>query len=532
MRQSTRLIVNSLAVYLRMVLTVGIGLYTTRLVFRLLGDVDYGLLSVLGAGGGLLLIFSDALVGSAQRHLAHELGRGDRQQLRIVFSTSVILFFAAGLTVLLVGGAISFSLVHVLAIPVERQVTCYWVFLMTLVMLAANVWGTPFRAMMTAHQSMILLSFLELLQSVLQLAAAVLLISTPGDRLMVYALALLVVTGITTLLSVGVCLLWYPEGRPSLGLFRWSELRSIGRVAGWGVLGGTSWRLFMQGATIILNLAFGPLANAAYAVALQLNGYQNSLAEPIRRTVQPVLSYLYARNEQSRLQFLVLAASKYQVILMLYVAIPIMLETEGLLTLWLGSSPPYTSAMLRWIVFGFMAFYLTNGFDMLVLATGKLAHYTLLSTATNCLYIVVPALLFATVSVGPWAMPAAFAVITILTAPLRAFYAGQQIGLSVRAWSRHVLAPVAAVAVVGMAAAATAHLLLEPSPHRLFVVACAHAVAAAPATWILALGPDEKQHFLRMWRQLIRGILPGGPDQQESQGDSSLPGRQGPARLP
>ncbi len=151
MRQSTRLIVNTIVTFGRVAFTLGLSLVATRFIIGSLGDVDWGLLTALGAGGLLLSLISTSLTFSAQRHMAYQIGLGDQHELRVVFNTTLGLFLVTGAVIWLVGAAVASPFLAVLNIPVERETAAFWVFQLTLFDVVKTAWATPFRAAANAR---------------------------------------------------------------------------------------------------------------------------------------------------------------------------------------------------------------------------------------------------------------------------------------------------------------------------------------------------------------------------------------------
>jgi O-antigen/teichoic acid export membrane protein len=509
MQQSTRLIVNTLATYVRMVLTVGLGLLTTRIVYAQLGETDFGVQSVVGASGSLLLIFSDALVGSAQRHLAFHIGRGDTTQLRVTFNSSLLLFGIAALLMALVGSACGPALLYSLQIPSGREQAASLALALTIGVLVITCATTPFRAAFTAHQSIVVASVLDVLASLLFLVAAFLLLILPGDKLVVHSLLVSLATIFVMGVSVVLCLRTYPLLRPSFAYVSPAGARGMIGFASWGFLGSACWRLFMQGASIALNVFFGPIANAGYAVASQVSSYQMNLAAPIPKATESAIVSLEARQEREAVKRLVLLCSKYQSVITLFFLVPFAFEATTILSLWLKAPPHYATELVRWVLLASWASTLTTGHQQSVIAHGSgLGRYTLLLAGTNLAALAIAVSLFIRGGIGPVALPATAALLTLLSAPVLAWYAGSLIDLPVAAWIRSVVIPNVFVGLVAGAAAGVAHFSFAPGLARIFAVTVAFAIPASVIVWVMVLDADERSRFLRFARAGCKLMLP------------------------
>lgn len=512
MQQSTRLIVNTLATYVRMVLTVGLGLLTTRVVYAQLGETDFGLQSVVGAGGSLLLIFSDALVGSAQRHLAFHIGRRDDERLRTVFNSGLMLFGLTGLAMAIVGICGGPALLHSLKIPADRSHAAAMALAMTIGVLALTCATTPFRAAFTAHQSIIVASAIDLLASLLFLASAFLLVILPGDKFIIHSALVSIATLSMMAVTVAICLRKYPVLRPSFSYMSRKEALGMIGFASWGFLGSACWRLFMQGASIALNLFFGPVANAGYAVAMQVSSYQISLASPVPRATESAIVTLEAKHDRNAVRRLALLCSKYQSLITLFFLVPFVFEAESVLKLWLKTPPHYAVELVRWVLFASWANTLTTGHQQANVAHGRgLARYTLLISATNLTALGIAVMLFTTGRFGPAALPATTAVLSALSAPLRAWFAGRMIDLSPWRWAREVLVPNLVVGIVAGALASIPHYTMHAGLPRIVAVTLAFAAPALVTMWYVALGKDERDYFVRCARSGVEWLRAGLP---------------------
>jgi O-antigen/teichoic acid export membrane protein len=213
MRQSVRILFNAGVMFGRMALTFGVGLYATRVLVNLLGHADYGLLATLGATGILLVFLGRGLNDSAQRNLAHEIGRGDPTQLEAVFVSTLVLFLAMSAAVLLFGVLIEPLVIRAIQIPPGREEAASRVFLLTLLNLIVLTATTPFRAVVNARQAMGQVAAFDLLRSTLSLVSVLLLFVVEGDALVLYAMFLLIGALLRCLAMALLCAWRFPEAR-------------------------------------------------------------------------------------------------------------------------------------------------------------------------------------------------------------------------------------------------------------------------------------------------------------------------------
>ncbi|HEX2972073.1 MAG TPA: hypothetical protein VHP11_07055 [Tepidisphaeraceae bacterium] len=495
MRQSTLLLVNTIVTYARMTLTVGLGLAATRFLMRALGFEDFGLTSVLGASGALVVIISDAFTSSTQRHLAYEIGRGDSDRVTIVFNTALALFVTAGLAVLLVGSSLSPIVMDVLTIPPGRERAAFWVFELTLLNLAISMMAVPFSAIIDAHQAMVLSAVRDLFFSCAQLAAILLLFKVRGDKLIAYAILTLIARAAVLTLFALVVIRIFPESRPKPARFRRKELSHIAAFAGWASLTSLAWQFRSQGSTILLNVAFGPIVNSAYAIANQVAGYQQTLGGAIAVAARSATVHIHARGATESLKSLVLMTCKYTTLVMLLFLVPVQIEISGLLQLWLKDYPALTPTFVRIALIWMVIFPLSAGHRLAALARGNLARYALLMSSFDLLVLIAGAIEFFVLGLAPVWLLATAAALTAGQVCTESWYIGYQIGISFPTWLWRVVRPVLLVAALGLISVCPIHYWLDAGLPRLLAVVIASTLVIVPASWLLALEPWERNTF-------------------------------------
>lgn len=508
MRQSARILFNATVMFGRMALTFGVGLYATRVLVNVLGHSDFGVLATLGASGTLLVFVGRGLNASAQRNLAHELGGEDPDRLREVFHATLVLFSLMSALVLLVGVLVEPLVVRAIQIPPGREEAASRVFLLTLSNLVAITATTPFRAVVNARQAMGQVAAFELLRSLLSLAAVLLLFVVEGDALVLYATFLLVASLLRSLAMAGLCAVRFPESRPRLARVPASELSRVARFAGWATLINVGSQFYNQAAIVLLGLAFSPVVTAAYAIAMRAGGYHNNFARVLPRVVQPAMTTLEARGRRDDVQALALLTSRYACLGVLFFVVPILLEAEGILRLWLDDYPPQTPLFVRLAMAWLTVQVASSGFDRAVYAHGSIASYAIRTTSLWIATLLLAAFWLFVLDAPAWTLPATILGSTLAQIPLRVGYVGKLIGLGYRVWARETLARVFAPACVGTAAAWLVHVSLADDWPRYLATLAAYGAASLPAIWLFAVGEREKRALREAAVKAVRRLRP------------------------
>ncbi len=497
-----------MATFARMSVTFVAGLFVTRLLIRYLGSQDYGVLMVLGASGGFLTLLTAAFTLSAQRHLAYALGLGDLEKHRVVFNTVLVIFFTVGTTLIVVGWLIGPLLLSVLDIPEARSDAAYWAYHVTLVSMALGAWTTPYTAAATAHQEMVYLAVVDGLLAAGRFAAALALGFLGGDLLVWFVMLVFIANLTSRMLLVAMCLIKFPETRPHPSRLQWSEVREVGAYAGWSLVGQIGWKMRSQGGVILINLFFGPLINAAYAISIQVIGYFSNFSMAIIRAVQPVIVAAEARGHRQQVHTLNLLTGKYASILLSFLMIPLWLDTDNVLHLWLGQPPPYSALFVQLVLGWSFMEQISMGYGVALGATGNIGWYSRSVLVLSGLVLLAAWVGFSVFGLGPWFLPVMTITMYAVLLWQKVVIIGRMIELSPSVWVKKVLTPTMVVIASGSAAIVPVRLMMPEQALRLLVECVVYAAVASPLVWFVGLEAWEREHFTRVAGGALKRLRP------------------------
>lgn len=511
MRQSIQLVVNTITLFTRMVITFGIGLYITRLLLRLLGASDFGLLSALGASGTLLLLITPALNAGAIRNMAYEIGRADARRANEVFNATLVLFLGMGGVLLSVGLLAARPLLDSLQIPAERAQAAEIVLYLTLANLVVTTISAPFRGAIEARQAMGQVAAGEVIRTLLNLASVCLILVVEGDALVVYASALLAATVLRAVGTAAIGAFRFPEMRIRPSAVRLAEIRRLASFTGWTTLIRIGAPLHAQAAVILVGMAFSPVVTAAYGVAMRLRGYHSHFTKVLPRVVHPAMTSKEASGNRSYVQDLAFMTSKYSSVGALFFVVPLMVEMDGILDLWLHEVPPGTAAFSR-ITFLWMTIQvLASGVDQAIFAQGAVRGYGILTLGVWISSIALSAYWFFGLGLGPMALPWTYVGATIAHLGVTLFVGAERVGLSASRWVRETLLPVVLPAIPATLAALLVHVALPPGLLRMIAVVAAYGLVAAPFCWLWSIGAKEKRALARSFERRRRKLTGSTP---------------------
>ena len=504
MHQSLRLITNGAVMLGRLFLTFGVGLYATRVLVNLLGYSDFGLLASMGATGTLVVFVGHSLNMSAQRALAHEIGREDLGRLVEAFNSTVAIFLVASLGLLALGLLIEPLVVGAIQIPEGRAVAATWVFRITVLHLVIETAITPFRSIVVARQAMTQIAAFDAMRSLLNLAAVLLLFRVEGDSLVLYAFFLLVASILRSAAMVSLTMYRFPESRPRPNRIHFDQLRRVSQFAGWASLINLASQVRNQAALVLLGAASGPVVTAAYAVAMRAGSYHTTLSQVLPRVTQPVMTTRMAKDDRDYVRDLALMTGKYSTLGVLFAVVPLLVEMEGILRIWLGSVPPETALFVRLAMTWLTIDVLSNGFHRAAFAHGELRIYAIATISLSLTSLLTCAVALFTFGAEPWAVPAIMLLATLAQIAVRVGYVGSLIGMGYTAWFQGTVFPTLVPAAVGAAAATAVHLGMEDTWLRYLAVGAAYGTAACPLIWLVSVGEREKN----VLRRIVASALP------------------------
>lgn len=374
-----RIAKNTLMLYVRMLFGMLVSLYTSRVVLQALGVEDYGIYNVVGGVVAMFSMISNSLSSSVGRFLTFELGKGDMEGLKKVFSTSLSIHVALVLVIVLLSETLGLWFLNThMTIPENRLYAANWVFQASVLTFVINLLSVPFSASIVSHERMSAFAYIGILDIVLRLLI-VLFIAYSGwnfDRLIIYSLLLVGVVCIMQAIYWNYCTRNFEECKFgfSFDVNYWKEMSSF---AGWNFIGCTAGLLKDQGVNILFNLFIGPVINAARGIANTVNNVLASFSGNFMTALNPQITKSYAAGNYDYMFSLVERGSRFSYYILLLFALPMLFETEFVLTLWLKHYPAHTVNFVRLILIVTMCDILSNTLINLQVATGKIRNYQL-----------------------------------------------------------------------------------------------------------------------------------------------------------
>ena len=363
-----------------MFLLMGITLYTSRVVLNTLGIEDYGVYNVVGGFVAMFGILTSSLSGAISRFITVELGKGDLQRLRDVFSTSVKVQLIMSLVIAILGEAIGiwFMKFH-MQIPEGREVAAEWVLHCSIFSFIVSLINVPFNSTIIAHERMSAFAYISILEAALKLGIVYLLVLSGSDKLILYAILMLTVQISLTSIYLVYCRRNFSEakGKSAFDKRLFGEMWSF---AGWNLLSNGAYVLNTQGVNMVMNVFFGVVVNAARGIANQVNGAVQQFVSNFMMAMNPQITKTYAVGDKQTAFTRACRGAKFSYLLMFCLALPIMMEAQQILTIWLGTPPEESPSYVIWTLLATMTTVTGQPLLTLQMAQGQIKKYQIFMT--------------------------------------------------------------------------------------------------------------------------------------------------------
>lgn len=502
--ENKRIAQNSMMLYVRMLFTLWLNLYATRLVLKYLGADDFGIYGVVGSVVGICNIINIGIQKAAQRFITFEMGKPDGKPNE-VFCTlmNVIIVFAIVTFILFEAGGIWF-IYNKMNIPVQSQNSAFWVLQFSIAATILSLISNPYNALIIAHEKMNVFAFVSVIQVFLTCVAAFCLQYISENRLIWYSFFIAVVAVGIRLMYQIYCRTKFPESK-----YRWfvdkKRLNNIGRFAGWATVDGGLNTIVWQGITIIFNLSFGVAVNAVYQIASQVNNSFLSFAQNVQRAVDPQLTKSYAKGDYERHCWLIYNGSKLQVFLIYLLLIPFVIRADYIMKLWLGDVPEHA------VVFCQLAIFMSlvcAGFEVVrtsVMATGNIRKFVLFPNSAHLLLLPLCYLLNKI-----WNSPEIMMVFIVITYYViyayRLWLARKVSVFSLRVFVTVVIGPCILVGCVTGMIMYSLHLFLPYDIWGLLLLVFLNALVMIPVAFCIGMQRNDRIHMLMLVGDFIKRV--------------------------
>ncbi|MBQ9100131.1 MAG: oligosaccharide flippase family protein [Paludibacteraceae bacterium] len=350
MSDNKRIAKNTIFLYFRMILIMGVSLFTSRVILDKLGVVDYGLYNVVGGVVGMLSFLNGTLSNGTSRFLTYELGADNKEKLQRTFSTAFYTHLLLSVIILLImetGGM--WFLFNKLNVPADRLEACVWVFQLSILTTIISITQVPYSAIIMAHEHMSIYAYVSIFEAVAKLIVCYLIAIADSDRLIIYAILIFFVQMIVALYYRYYCSSHFVESKLSRNFDR-GIFKSMMTFSGWNIMANLTETLKHQGVLVLINMFFSPVVVAAQAIANQVVNAMMQFINNFRTAINPQIIKLYAAGDKDASKKLTLSTTVYCFELVLLLGLPALFVMDWLLHLWLVEVPEYAVVFTQWMI--------------------------------------------------------------------------------------------------------------------------------------------------------------------------------------
>lgn len=342
-----RIAKNTLMLYIRMLLSTVVSLYTSRVVLQTLGVEDYGIYGVVGGIVAMFSFLNSTMAGATSRFLTFEMGKGDKERLKDTFSSALIIHIGIALLVFILAETVGlWFLNNKLVIPEGRMGAAHWVYQCSILATIFAITQVPYNALIISHERMGIYAYIEILNVSLKLLIVFLLTIFTIDKLKVYAVLVLTVSIIIRMIYRIYCMRNFSESHFSF-TFKKDILKPMLSFSGWDFYGNMCVIVRQQGTNFLINNFFGVIANAASSIATTVSGVVSGFAFNIITAFRPRIIKSYAQENWCEMQTMINNAIKFSTLFLNMLTIPFLFETSFIIQLWLGKVPQYVEPLIR-----------------------------------------------------------------------------------------------------------------------------------------------------------------------------------------
>lgn len=486
-----RIAKNTLLLYFRMLLTMGVSLYTSRIVLNTLGVEDFGIYNIVGGVVAMFSLLNGSLSAASQRFITFELGKKTERKLTELFSATITIHTIIALIILVLAEIAGVWFLNTkLNIAPERMSAANWVFHCSVLTFVVSVISVPYNASIIAHEHMKAFAYVSIIEVTLKLVIVFLLQLFAFDKLQLYALLILAVSIIIQLIYGIYCRIHFTECRVR---FSWDKtlLRKISSFAGWNFIGSSSGVLMTQGVNIVLNLFFGVLVNAAQGIATQVQNAIGGFISNFMTALNPQITKSYASGERDYMMMLLHQGARFSFYLMFFLSLPVLIETETILKIWLKIVPEYAVIFVRLSLILAISQTLSGALITAMLATGDIKRYQMIVGGLQMLNLP-----FSYIVLRLGMPPHSTIIIALLIAysclAARLWLLRWMIGLSAKKYIHNVFGNVMIVALLSLVLPTAVYFSMDNGLIRLFTVCVFSLLSTISVMYFIGLTVQER----------------------------------------
>lgn len=498
MSTTTRVIKNTGFLYVKMGITVFISLYTTRLILASLGASDFGVFNIVGGAITMLGFLNSTMANATQRFMSYAEGEGNLAKKKQVFNVSMVLHIIVAILTGLILLASMYPLFNgIFNILPERIFAAKIIYLSLIVSTMFTIVNVPYDSVMNAHENMLYYSIIGILEAFLKLIVAYACVYAVYDKLIVYGVLMAIIPFVTLTIMKVYCHRKYEECVIGFRQY-WNKLlvMDIASFSGWNFLTAISSLASYYGAGLVLNHFFGTILNAAQGIANQVNGQMSAFSLNLMKAVNPIIVKRAGAKDVEAMNKATLASGKYSTLLIVFFAVPFILEMHYVLAIWLKEVPEWTSLFCCLQLVITIICQMTSSAATAIYAEGNIKWYAIYKSVMNLTPVLLTYIAFAFHGAPYWLYITMIAIWAIGGDCVILRYACKQCRLQTTNFLKEVFTPVLLVAALMLLCGYIPHKFLSESFLRLFICVLTTSLVFGISIWLLVFKAQERKNII------------------------------------
>ena len=409
MEAGKRVIKNTIILYSQLILSMAVGLFTTRILLATFGEVNYGIYVLIGGVIGLLSILNSNMSGSSMRFIAHAMGKEDLYISLKTFNTTMVIHLVLAFIVVILmelGGYLFFD--YILKIPPDKINDAWLLFHLMVASAFLSIISVPYDAIMNAHEDLFFLSLIDLVAVVMRFGGAVLVSFNADNALVLYGVILLSIEFIVRITKQIYSVKKYKECNIKLRKFFDKKIfNEIIYFTSWNFFGSLGAMATTRFNSLFINHFFGVKLNAAEGLSSNVSSSVNMVSVSMTRAINPQIMKSEGGGDREKMLRISQLSTKYSMFLFTLFGIPVFINIEYLMNLWLPTIPDYTVIFTRFLLVILFIEKFSFEITTAIKATGNIKRFQIIETSIRLLSAV-----------------GVFIVLSIYKSPLMIYYVG------------------------------------------------------------------------------------------------------------
>ncbi len=498
-----RIAKNTALLYVRMILVLAVSLYTSSVIIYALGKDDFGIYVSVGAIVSLFSFLSTTLASACQRFFAVELANNNYEEVQRVFSMYLIAFVVIGVLMIIMVEPVGWWLVN-FRLPMEgREYAANWVLHFCILGSFFSILRVPYQGLVIARERMNIFAYISVFEALANLGVALILKNSERDRLILYVMFLMLIQGFITLFYYLYCRICYKESRFSL-YYDKEKLMKIFKFSAWEMLGSFAGTLKSKGVNTMLHDSFGADIAGARGVADRVYSSISQLKDNFFMAVKPQITKSYAANEMDEMRKLVAQSTRFIFYLLFIVSLPIILEAETLLNLWLVDVPPFAIFFTQLLLINALLDTFSSPFTACVQSTGKNKYFNICVSIVSLSILPFAYICFNYFGLSPDSVFYISMVLSVIAQFVRFGFVRKQIGFNTSLFLKQVIMRIVGVVLLSMIIPIALKFMIQESIFNSFLIIVVSMISTAVVSYIIGITKTERKHINEMTVSFFR----------------------------